>query len=810
MTDPAPIPSWRQAGTRNWYEGPLLGNGDLGVVVFGEDRLTFAVGKNDVWDRRLFTKLQKPQTFRDHINCNIPCITEQFDYPAAEWDTPPPPNHHRYMQPKPVCRVELTPAGRVEHSLSLADAELTTTSKGLRVVSRVQKDKNVIVLDIEADQPVTVRLSRHADTAGTGIQPPVHRVEGDTAFIVQDLPAETTYPQGFRFVVAARVEGGGNPQGSSTEITWTIAGKARLVLAVVTTRDAEHSRIGVSPVHFPARETGKMPVLLSAVRKLLAGHKGSWREHHRQLWRKFWERSWIRLSDPLLQDLWYMHTYLLACATRPGAVAPGLFSPWIVNDVTMWNNSYTNDYNFEQTFAAALSSNRPELLEAYLETIERNIPAAREWAREIFGAEGIAFGHELFPVDMRGQMRGGLVYVVETPFLAQHFWEYYEHTQDREFLRKRAYPVIAGVADFLASFATETKPGKFEFIPTRSCEHHIYDPDLTFHRNGTPELGFARYIFKAAMTGAELVKERDAGRMRRWRKVLQGLPEYPRFCTPAGDIFLDTVATDPNANFLPPISTDYLVNVPPKEYCAEMRPSKQARNSGGWMIYNCPTNMWHIWPAGQIDADSPPEELLTAIRTWQTARMEGLNDLIARHMLAARLGLFTLEEFKQQVKNRLLPNGSLTTWMNERFREMPEHVRRICEPFGVYTENFAYPLVLNEMMLQSHNGVIKLFPVLDPYLKAEFHRLRARGGFIISAAADYGYVRWAEIEATVSGECRVRLFGPSHLIRLEEKQSGKRVRFKVSGKDLIFRARKGATYRLTPILSDWPTSSAKS
>ncbi|MCH5374561.1 MAG: hypothetical protein JJ992_11330 [Planctomycetes bacterium] len=79
-----------------------------------------------------------------------------------------------------------------------------------------------------------------------------------------------------------------------------------------------------------------------------------------------------------MERLWYMHNYLLACAARPGAVAPGLFGPWIVNDTSAWRGGYTTDYNFQQTFASALSCNHPELLEPYLETLERMLPAARQ------------------------------------------------------------------------------------------------------------------------------------------------------------------------------------------------------------------------------------------------------------------------------------------------------------------------------------------------------------------------------------------------------------------------------------------------
>lgn len=787
MHPPDLLPTWTQDIRPQWYEGPLLGNGDLGVVAFGGDRLSFAVGKNDVWDRRLLTKLQKPLTFQAHIHDQVPRIGRDLRAPPREWATVPPEDPSRYIQPKPVCRVEVLAAGAGTHALSLALAELATRIGELLVTARVHQDRNLISLDFAAPDPVVVRLVRRPDGTATGIAPPSHRVEGELGLITQVFPAETTYPAGFRVAVAAAFAGAGAPRLAGEGLEWRLAGQARLCLAVVTTRDAADPE--AAAVHL--------------LRQGLADPQDLDRRH-REAWRTYWGKSWIRVSDPLLQDLWYLHQYFFACATRPGAVAPGVFGPWIVEDTAMWSGSCTTDYNFEQTFAAALGSNHAERMGAYFETLEGHLPAAREWARDIFGAEGAAFAHELFPLDMHGQMRGNSAYVAETPFLVQHFWEYYLYTLDLDFLVQRAYPLLAAAADFLAHFATQTRPGRYEFIPTRSCEHHLYDPRLAFHQNGTTELGFARYLFKAAVAAARLVGEADPHRVEGWAAVLRGLPEFPRLRTAAGEIFLDTIATDPAADFLPPVSTEYLAKLRSQTYSAEMRPSKQPANSGGWMIYNCPTSLWHVWPAGEIDADSKPEDLLAAIRTFQSVRMEGMNDLLARHMIAARLGLITLEEFKEQVGRRLLANGTLTYRMNDRFRDMTEAVRRICEPFGVYTENFAFPMVLNEMMLQSHGGVLRFFPVFDPYLTAEFHQLRARGGFTVSGGVEYGYVAWAEIVASVETDCRVRLFGPAALLRLEEKATRRPVACTVDGTELVFTARAGICYRLAPLPPESP------
>ena len=775
-------PVWKQPATGKACQGPLLGNGDLGLVAFGEDSLVFSVGKNDVWDRRLFTCNQKPLTFQEYIYNKVPGVGTDLTPPRPDWSSEPPPNHRNYMQPKPVCAVEMV-SGRVEgHELDLETARLTTVTEKARLSAHVQKDRNIAVLDIDPRHPVQFSLWRADDTAGTGIQSARHFFEKGVCLIVQDFPAEKTFPDGFRVVVAARLEGGGQIKGDDSRFTAEVSGPARLILAVVTTRDA-------GPDGDPVEQACRLLENFKPDEGILL---------HRELWRTFWDRSWLRLNDPLMQDLWHLNNYFLACSSRPGAVAPGLFSPWITRDTSMWNNAYTADYNFQQPYAGALSCNHPELLEAYIETVETLLPAAREWAGEIFGAEGIAFAHEMFPIDMRGQMRGNRAYIVETPFVVQPFWEYYLHTCDLDFLKKRGYPLIAGAADFMASFATETRPGRFELLPTRSCEHHGYDPDLCFHRNGSPDIAFAKYILEAALEAADLVGEASSERRLRWKRVLSGLPDYARFRLSSGEVLLDAEASDPDANFLPPIDESYLSGCADLQYSSEMRPSKQAMNHGAWMIYNLPTSLWPVWPAGQIDADSPPDELLAAIRTWNFVRMEGSNDLLQRYMVASRLGLVSFEEFKFRCRDFLEPNGTLSLLMQDRLRAMPESVRRICEDFGVYTENFGFPAVLNEMMLQSHRGVIRLFPAWDPYLKAEFHGFLARGGFVVSAACDYGYVRRAEIAATVKSVCRVRLFGPSRLIALKEAGSGRSLSFDVVDNNMVFDLEAGQTVLLQP------------
>jgi hypothetical protein len=76
---------------------------------------------------------------------------------------------------------------------------------------------------------------------------------------------------------------------------------------------------------------------------------------------------------------------------------------------------------------------------------------------------------------------------------------------------------------------------------------------------------------------------------------------------------------------------------------------------------------------------------------------------------------------------------------------------------GIWFENFALPVVVNECLLQSYNGSLRLFPNWPKDKSAEFRTLRAAGAFLVSAAAGGGEVQWVEIESEAGSLLRVIL-----------------------------------------------------
>ena len=70
--------------------------------------------------------------------------------------------------------------------------------------------------------------------------------------------------------------------------------------------------------------------------------------------------------------------------------------------------------------------------------------------------------------------------------------------------------------------------------------------------------------------------------------------------------------------------------------------------------------------------------------------------------------------------------------------------------------NFLASQAIHEMLLQSWQGIIRIFPASPKRWKdAEFEKLRAEGGFIVSAKRRANKIVWLKIEATVDNKLRL-------------------------------------------------------
>ena len=134
------------------------------------------------------------------------------------------------------------------------------------------------------------------------------------------------------------------------------------------------------------------------------------------------------------------------------------------------------------------------------------------------------------------------------------------------------------------------------------------------------------------------------------------------------------------------------------------------------------------------------EEKAIFARTVETISWTGYNSTMILAGARARLSLpGTHEWITRTFQERQMPNGSLQLAGDTR---------------GNYTEQFAACGIVSEMLLQSVGGIIRLFPAWPKDKDARFDRLRAEGGFVVSATQNSGQIKSVTVLSTAGGKLR--------------------------------------------------------
>jgi len=107
--------------------------------------------------------------------------------------------------------------------------------------------------------------------------------------------------------------------------------------------------------------------------------------------------------------------------------------------------------------------------------------------------------------------------------------------------------------------------------------------------------------------------------------------------------------------------------------------------------------------------------------------------------------------------------------------------------------------IVNEMMLQSHGGVLRIFPsVPDRLADCAFVSLRAEGAFLVSARCCKGRTDRVEVESSAGGICTVRLFryDPTDVVQLRGPD-GELSATRIADDTWQFETERGQRYSLT-------------
>jgi len=221
--------------------------------------------------------------------------------------------------------------------------------------------------------------------------------------------------------------------------------------------------------------------------------------------------------------------YLMISGSAPGTQAMNLQGIWNKELLPQWSCNYTTNINTQMNYWMCEKCNLPEFHMPLFDMTEELCEAGEKTAREVYGCRGSVAHHN---VDLWRKSTPGsgnpcnALWPMSIAWFSTHLWEHYIYTLDREFLEKRAFPVMEKCVEFYIDFLVE-KDGVYTICPSTSPENRFVYNELVcaIARDSAMDIGilsdlFENYIKSAKILGVANENTKKSG------EILKKLPSY--------------------------------------------------------------------------------------------------------------------------------------------------------------------------------------------------------------------------------------------------------------------------------------------
>ena len=440
-------------------------------------------------------------------------------------------------------------------------------------------------------------------------------------------------------------------------------------------------------------------------------------DDHRGWWHEYWSASLVEFGDPLLEQYYYGSQYILACCTREGKVIPGLFGNWITEDRPAWTGGYTLNYNYESPFWALFPSNRGGIARSYCDTLLDLIPIGQAFAKKRLDCDGVYLPVEIGPwgtiscLNFLGQKGHALFATIN---LILDFY----YTWDLDFARK-VFPYLREVAAFWSDFLV-LEGDRYVIRNDALDEEYDHSPDT----NPIITLAILRFFLTGIITIAEELQiDRDT--VENWRDISERLSDYTMWEYEGKTVF---------------------------RLNEEGKPWNYHRGFAAYMP---------AYPCGEIGLGSRTERKKIAYDSFVAQdSWDDYNAFCMAYATGARIG-FEPAELLRRLRGQCISRG------------LPN--LQIFHGGGGIEECNGVPACINEMMLQSHDFILRVFPNWEPERDAYFVNLRAYGAFLVTAATEGGEVQFVFVESERGRPVRLENPWPGTIVAIDRNRSREQI-----------------------------------
>ena len=493
-----------------------------------------------------------------------------------------------------------------------------------------------------------------------------------------------------------------------------------------------------------------------AVRTLQQASKRGYekrRRDHVAVWNEFMSRSFVSIPDKKLESFYYIQYYKIRSGTRVGGNLVDLQATWF-DPKTPWPAAWHN-LNIQIAYWLLNTGNAVELAEPLVRAMQQNQQRFAEMAGPYEGAYALTArttpdfippGPGPSSVLLYEEISEAFKKDYPTPtvfhratfanflWLCHNVWLTYRYSMDSKLLDEILYPWLVKGVRLYEHILREGDDGKLHLPVT-------YSPEYAYAADANYDLAPLRWALGVLLKHAPDRADVTPAQLQTWRDIDSQLIDYPYH---------------PDEGFL--IGADKRLEDAHRHY----------------------SQLLMIYPFYSVNTDQPGgrDRIRRSVDHWLSfagdIRATQSRDPISGYSFTAAASMYAAVGDGEQAYEYL--DAFVDAYAGGRISRGNTHYFEHAVQSLTQEVSLTGATSLNDMLLQSWGGTLRVFPALPPHWDAAvFSGLRAEGAFLVGAERRAGKLVRLQVRSLAGEPIRVRAGGLNQLLSAAGKVPGIRL-----------------------------------